>query len=269
MDVGGRNLARPHEALVVMGLLGDRRDGSRHPDAVGPHRDGDELAVLVEDPQAECIGVLAAELEDVPDLDAPGKKECSAASRALIALAHLGNIEDAIRGEVTARDEVVDVLARGVGSGDPAGSVDDTGVDDEADSGGIRLAERARADIALHERRVTRELCLVEGTGHARLQHRLKPLEVDFSVARQAHRERIGGAIGIRDGEHDVLERVGCRPLTVRTRKVTALIRDRDERIDGRGSRSVLRMGSRDPRCIRRPGGRGLDRFDVRGIVAA
>ena len=43
-----RDLARPEQALLVVAHLGDRREDARHADAVRAHRDGDELAVLVE-----------------------------------------------------------------------------------------------------------------------------------------------------------------------------------------------------------------------------
>ena len=55
--------------LVVM-LLGDHRDQSGHPDAVGAHGQPHRLAVLAEHIGGERVGVLAAELEDVADLDA-------------------------------------------------------------------------------------------------------------------------------------------------------------------------------------------------------
>ena len=60
---------------LVVGVLGDRGDGAGDADAVGAHRDGDELAVLVEHLEAERLGERAAELEDVAHLDAAGDLE--------------------------------------------------------------------------------------------------------------------------------------------------------------------------------------------------
>ena len=50
----GDDRARPDQALVVVGLLGDRRDGARDADAVGAHRHADRLAVRAEHVEAEA-----------------------------------------------------------------------------------------------------------------------------------------------------------------------------------------------------------------------
>ena len=70
------------------------------------------LAVLVEHREAERLGVLAAELEDVADLDAAGDLERAAARRARVAVAHLGRLDHAVGGEVAAVDETEHVAAR-------------------------------------------------------------------------------------------------------------------------------------------------------------
>ena len=63
-----RHRGGPDEtALVVVELRDDGQDAG-DTDAVGAHGDRDELAVLVEHLQPQRLGVLAAELEDVPDL---------------------------------------------------------------------------------------------------------------------------------------------------------------------------------------------------------
>ena len=71
MDVGRGDLTWPAQPELVEGLLGDGRDRPGHPDAVGAHGDDDLLAVLVEHFEIKRLGVLAAELEDMADLDAP------------------------------------------------------------------------------------------------------------------------------------------------------------------------------------------------------
>ena len=65
-----RHRRRPAQALVVVMLLGDDRDQPRDPDAVRAHGRPDRLAVLAEHVDVERVGVLAAQLEDVADLDA-------------------------------------------------------------------------------------------------------------------------------------------------------------------------------------------------------
>ena len=72
VDVSGCNLARPAQSDLVTRRLGDRRKASRDADAVRAHRRRGGFPVLALDPQVECLGVLAAELEDVSDLDPAG-----------------------------------------------------------------------------------------------------------------------------------------------------------------------------------------------------
>ena len=67
------DLTRPAQALVVVALLGDHRDQTRHTDTVGAHRHTNRFAVLAEYVELKGIGVLAPELEDVTDLDALGR----------------------------------------------------------------------------------------------------------------------------------------------------------------------------------------------------
>ena len=90
--------------------LGDDREDAGDADAVGAHRDGDELAVLVEHLEAERLGVLAAELEDVADLHAAGELDRAGAVGRGVAGAHLGGLDDAVGDEVAAGDEAEDVL---------------------------------------------------------------------------------------------------------------------------------------------------------------
>ena len=128
-----------------MGVLGDRGDRARDADAVGAHRDRDELAVLVEHLEVERVGVLAAELEDVAHLDAAGGLERAVvAVRAGVAVADLGGLDGAVGREVAAGDQVDDVAAVDVGAGDPAGALDDARVDEVADAGRVLLARARR-----------------------------------------------------------------------------------------------------------------------------
>ena len=100
---------RPLSSAVA---LGDRREDAGDADAVRAHRDGDELAVLVEHLEAERLGVLAAELEHVADLHAARELDRAGAVGGGVARAHLGDLDGAVAGEVAAGDEAEDVLAR-------------------------------------------------------------------------------------------------------------------------------------------------------------
>ncbi len=102
-------------------------------EAVGAHGHSRRLAVLVEDLEVEGFGVLAAELEDLTDLDTAGQLQRTGSVRCRIAEHHLGGFDRAVGDEVASGDEVEDVAAGLVGSGDPAGAVDDAGVEQVPD----------------------------------------------------------------------------------------------------------------------------------------
>src|SRR5436305_13750077 len=61
---------RPDDALVVVVHLDGGGHGALDADAVAAHDRLDRLAVRAGHPDVQSVGVLVAELEDVPDLDA-------------------------------------------------------------------------------------------------------------------------------------------------------------------------------------------------------
>ena len=93
---------------------------------------------------------------------------------------HLGGLDDAVPGEVPARDEVEHVLAGLVGAGDPAGAGDHARVDQVADLRLAGAAQHLRADVALDQRRVLVELG--ERLHLGRRDLGLQPLGVDLPV---------------------------------------------------------------------------------------
>src|SRR6185437_2352186 len=85
----GSQRLRPDDPPLIVILLDGRGDDARHPDAIAAHEEGHFLAALIEYARLERLAVLAAELEDVADLDAPGDLQASPAGRARISLAHV------------------------------------------------------------------------------------------------------------------------------------------------------------------------------------
>jgi hypothetical protein len=116
-------------------VLGDDGEDARDADAVRPHRDRDQLAVLVEHLEAERLGVLAPELEDVADLHAPREMHGARAVGRGVALANVRGLDDPVPAEVTAGDEPEHVLLIEIGTRDPLGALDDARVDEVADAG--------------------------------------------------------------------------------------------------------------------------------------
>ena len=135
------------------------------------------------------------------------------AARALVAGAHLGGLDRAVGGEVTARDQVDHVAAGLVGAGDPAGPVDDARVDEVADAGGLVRAEHPRADVALDQLGVVLEV--LEDRGDGRFELGAQALLVDLTVAGEADGEDLLRAVGRGHRDEDVLEGVAGRPGTV------------------------------------------------------
>src|SRR5690606_16020843 len=133
VHVRGGDFPRPDDAPLVVRLLDDRGDHAGHPDAVGAHGDAHRLAVGAERVQGERVRVLAAELEDVPDLDTARRVEGALAVGGGVSVADLRGLDCAVGGEVTTADEVHHVVVGLVRTGDPGGASHDAGVDQVAD----------------------------------------------------------------------------------------------------------------------------------------
>ncbi len=161
MHVGRGHLARPAQPQLVVRGLSDGRDRAGDPDAVAAHRDDHLLAVLVEHLEVERLGVLAAELEDVADLDASGHLQHTAAAGTRIARPHVGGLDDPVGGEVAPSHQVDDVFARLVRPGHPPRAFDDTRVDDVAHA--AVATEGRGTDVAADQPWVGREVGLSEG----------------------------------------------------------------------------------------------------------
>jgi hypothetical protein len=189
VHVGRGDLARPDQAALVVLLLGDGGDRAGDADAVGAHGDPHRLAVRAQHVEPEGVGVLAAELEDVADLDAPVDGQRATAARAGVPGAHLGGADGALRGEVAARGDVRGVPARLVGAGDPGRARHDQRVHLVGVSG---LGEPLRADVAAHQRRVLGEVLGLEHLDLGRGDGRLEPLEVHLAVAGHADDQDLG-----------------------------------------------------------------------------
>ena len=180
MHVERRDLGRPTQPQLVVVLFGDDRYQPRHPEAVGTHGQPHRLAVLAEHVDGEGVGVFAAELEDVADLDPAGGDQRPGAVGRRIAVAHLGGLNGAVGGEVAAGDQPDDVLPGLVGAGDPAGAVHHPRVDEIANT---VVPQRLRADISLHQKRVLGEVGVVEQRVLGRVERRAQPLVVDLAVS--------------------------------------------------------------------------------------
>src|SRR5690606_35539898 len=261
VHVGGGHGARPDDALVVVGLLDDGGDHAGDPDAVGAHGDPLGLAVRAERVHLEGVGVLAAQLEEVADLDAARAVQGAAAVRRGVAVAHVGDVEHAVRGEVPAADQVDHVVVALVRAGDAGDAGDHPRVGVE---GQLVALQRGRAYVALDQVGVRVEVGLFEQGDLGRLQGGLQPLHVDLAVAGHADADDLPLLrTRLPDLDQDVLQGVGGGEGAAQAGPVEVV----DEGLDGGGVRGVVhgRLGQ----ALDRPRGRrgDLDRLDVGRVV--
>jgi hypothetical protein len=187
-------------------------------------------------------------------------------SGAGITLAHLGDVDGAVRGEVAPGHQIEHVVAVLVGAGDPAGTRDHPRVDQVAHLRGVLLPQRPRPDVSLHQGRTGGEVLLAEGLGYRRLQGGRQPALVDLAVAGQPDRQRLLGAVGGRDHEHHILEGVGAGPGPIDAR--LDLIGHRHQGVDGRHVRGLDDLGGRHLRVVQRLGSGNAHRLDIGGIAS-
>ena len=99
------------------------------------------------------------------DFHSAGRVNRAGAVGGRISVTNLGDVDDAVGTEISTGDKVEHVLLVLVRTGDPGGTVDDAGVDEEAHLGGSLSAEhrafgRPWADVPLDESLVLGEVCL-------------------------------------------------------------------------------------------------------------
>ena len=245
------------------------RHRPRDADAVGAHRDRDQLAVLVEHLQAERVGVLAPELEDVAHLDAAGGlQDAVVAVGAGVAVADLGAsiAPSPVKSRPATRSRTW--LPLDVRAGHPRGALDDARV--ERGSGCRRASSPpARpADVALGQRRLCGELGLGERLEHHALAELgLQPLGVDLAVAGHAERDGLGACR--RGGAPRRPRSSACRRRpSGRSSRGERVVEVVDERVDRRGVGRLLGVGGGQV-VVRDGGGRAHGhRLDVGGVVA-
>src|SRR5690606_19416834 len=189
----------PDDAVVVVVLLDRGGDDARDADAVAAHLQHARLALFVEHRAAHRLGVLAAELEHVADLDAAHDAQFAAVGGA-IALDHVAHVGDGIGfGQVATPVDAGQVETRLVGADDEVGHRRDFAVGDHADRlpGRHRpqapgLAAQVRADLGFGGQAVA---------GHALDLGQLDL--VDLVVAAHQHEHELLAAFAIDADQRD------------------------------------------------------------------
>ena len=208
----------------------------------------------------------AAELEDVPDLDAPPHSQLAAAAAVVVAAiaavavvaaaavagsggpggaaggagvtrAHLGGLDGAVGREVPSADHVGGVPPRLVGPGQPGGAGDHPGVDQVAEA---EPGQHLRPEVAPDQPGVGGPV--VEDRHGGRVQRCRDPLEVHLPVAGQPDHQRLGCLrAGPSYGQHHVLQGVGGGPVVPPGE--FPVVGERHQGGDGRGLRGVVHLG--------------------------
>ena len=237
-----------------MVALGDSSQCAGHTHTVGAHGHGLQLAVLIQDLQAQCLSVLATQGEDVAHLDTAGCHQFAGAVRCRVAFAHLTRFDDAVGGEVAAEDQVRHVLALFVCAGHPAGTAHHAGVNEEGNAGcgsyrilvlGVRTEQgrvqaQAGANVALDQLRVCLQVlfagCLNLNLATDAQQGAdvdLNAAQVHGTVAGNAHGEDLTLTGGGDDGAQEALE--GLRSFQGAVDKLgVQFVHALDESLDGR-----------------------------------
>ena len=283
VHVGRGQVARPDQALLVVVALGDGTQRAGHAHAVGAHGHGLQLAVLVQNLQAQGLCVLAAQLEDVTHLDTAGCHQLAGAVRCRVTLAHLAGLQHAVGGEVAAEDQVHHVLALFVCAGHPAGTAYHARVHEEGDAGcgsrgvlvfGVRAKQgriqaQAGANVALDQLRVGLQVLLagslnldLAADAQQRADVDLDAAQVHGAVAGNAHGEDLALAGGGDDGAEEALEGLGGFQGALELLGVQ-LVHALDESLDGCGIGGIhndcRRGGLGDLDFLGNHGGHGLD----------
>ena len=133
---------RPDDALVVVVDLDGGGHGALDADAVAAHDRLDRLAVRARHPDVHGVGVLVAELEDVPDLDAPLDLQAVPAVHARVAGRHLAQVGPPADADVALDVDAAQVGVVDVGAGGHAAPAAQRLVGDH------RVVLRRRADRA-------------------------------------------------------------------------------------------------------------------------
>ena len=219
--------------------------------------------------QVERLGVLAAELEDVAHLDAArGLQACPSAQFGQASPSRT-SAASMVPSAVKSRPATRSSTCQPASSAPVTQRVPSTtrGSTQVADPGRVLLAQHARADVALDQRRVLREVGLVERLD---LGGSSWPSSRFWSTSRSPGTPMASGS------------RVpsGCTSTTSTFFSVSPAVQGRssrgnccvevvDQRLDGRGVRASPRRGRRARRrTAPAAGARTCDRLDVGGVVA-
>ena len=111
------NRFRPDDAPVVVVLFNGGGHHAGHADAVTAHGHHHGLAIFIQHGGAQCFGVLGAELEDMPHLDAAFDAQGAGAIGAGITVDHITQVGDLWQGHVPFPVDVEVVFAIFIGAG--------------------------------------------------------------------------------------------------------------------------------------------------------
>ena len=241
-------------------LFGDHRNKSRNPDAIGTHCQPYRLAILAENVDGECVGVLATELEDVADLDSARAHQRTGAIRRRVAIANLGGLDDSIGSEVTARNQTHHMLASFVSTGDPRGTRRHPRINQVANT---VVQQCLRADVALLQEGVLREVGVIDHGVFGRVECGAEAFVVYLTVTGQPDSEQFPLPTRCANLEQHILECVGGGDGAAQAGGVRPV----DQGCDGWSISGVVHRRRRHRIDRHRVGYRCGDRLDVGGVA--
>ena len=164
MHIGGCQVTRPDQALLVVISFSDCGKRTGYTNAVRSHRHGLEFTVLIEYFQSQCLGVFTTKLEDMSHLNAACGNKRSGTIRCWVAFAYFTRFQSTVCAKVPPVHEICHVFAVLVSAGHPRGAANHPRVNEKWNTGssvalfGILtqhglIESKTRADIALDELR--------------------------------------------------------------------------------------------------------------------
>ena len=147
MDIRWCNLTWPRESNLIMGLLCDRCHCTRYTNSIRPHCDNLRFTVLIEHCEIKSLGIFAAQLEDMADLNRAIDNNGRITFWAEITSTDFSSFDIAIDFKVTTISDESNVLILRIRASNPMRTYNNTWIGVDRDAELLRIL---RSDIPLH-----------------------------------------------------------------------------------------------------------------------
>ena len=224
-----------------MALLGQDGQHAGNTNAIRTHGRNRTLAVFIQDLHVKGLGVFAAQLEDMAELNAALQGQGALVIGSQVAFFNLCGLNELIHGEIAAGYAAHHVALARIGAGNPRRALDHTRIGQDLDAIGV---QSARANIALDQEVIVCKVLVPCQLNFHRLECGLKALFIQLAVARNENGCQLGLALFALRGrvvklDHHALEGVCSGGLAAVDSNACAL-GPFDQLLNGLCSRGVM-----------------------------